>query len=177
MAATIPRPAIWPECMRPCTSRTWSRPRSGHSPGDLHQGGSRYLEVGSLAGGRHDVTAAAQTLGQLEILRVPVTLPLSLGESLLVLLRTDGRSILGHMARPDEHIVEHGLGQRAGEGIPLARVIGTQQHSPLRRHRFRSVTKRRSRPEAEFAGHNLMGELTERDDDPPVSEPRELAAP
>lgn len=80
------------------------------------------------------------------------------------------------MARPDEHIVEHALGQRAGEGIPLARVIGAQQHSPVRRHRFRSVTKRRSRPEAEFAGHDLMGEPAERDDDPHVGEQREFAA-
>src|SRR5450759_4376013 len=91
-------------------------------------------------------------------------------------VRSFGRNILGHMARPDEHIVEHGRGQRAGEGIPLARVIGAQQTYPIRRHRFRPVTKRGPRPEAEFAGHDLLGEMTERDDAPHVSEQRAFAA-
>src|ERR1039458_6949687 len=57
-----------------------------------------------------------------------------------------------------------------------APVTGPLRPPLVRRPRCRPVTKRRSRPEADFDEQNLMGELTERDDDPHVSEQREFAA-
>src|SRR6266851_5269666 len=90
---------------------------------------------------------------------------------------------------PDEHFIQHGRGDPAGEGVLLARVVAAEDTERLpaaaarrERHRDgRAVPELRARPwhrepsRAQRRPQRLPGEPAEADDDPDLGDqPREL---
>ena len=78
-------------------------------------------------------------------------------------------------AGPGEDGVEHRLGQLAGEGVLLARVVRAEHGPPARERASARWPKRGPRPQAVVGGHGLPGDLPEGDHDHGVVQQRQLA--
>ena len=76
---------------------------------------------------------------------------------------------------PGEDRIEHGLGEDAGEGVLLTRVIRAEKRAAAREGIFGQVAEFRPGPQAENLGHAVAGELAQDHNDPYVPEEIQLA--
>ena len=94
----------------------------------------------------------------------------------LAVTASAGSAPLGQPAGPRQHVVEHGLGQGAGEGVQLAGMVRAQQRQPAGGADLHAVPEARPRPHAQLPDQHLVGELAEDHHHPQPAQQGQLPA-